>query len=289
MNWLAQHIVLSTSTIVALGILSIVLTLRFVPKLVGERMAGPASSITFSLVIGILFSVFLNNIYAVKRDLENRIWSAMQKHLEQIRPVLKADADDFERLSKKIYKDGSFTEPFATEREFKDSYGQIWKDNNPLASDLDSHFQDYAKERSEVRTELSRLDNDEKIPFEEVDNELKSEMTFQGSRTQVAFTILQNMLGFSPIVKLDTVGNSYSYVLGNYGGNSGGGPAPSEYVENIQVYKSFRITATQIKKAEVLRKRSDKLAERMHNLGIWARRLSENGFLSGQCVYLPTI
>ena len=99
MTWVSDHIVVVTAVLVLIGIALAVAIFAAVVRWVEHASAASAGSTGVSLVVAILFSVCLTQLWNYKRDRDQRIWTLRARHMQRLQPVLRLEADRLKGLA----------------------------------------------------------------------------------------------------------------------------------------------------------------------------------------------
>src|SRR5580698_9989457 len=101
MFWVIQHLLLATFVLILLAVGLVLLIVWVLSRIYSHEATRPqVISALVSLVVAILFSVILNNLYAVKRDRDNRLRTLRDQHFAQLRPILRAESSKLQEIAK---------------------------------------------------------------------------------------------------------------------------------------------------------------------------------------------
>src|SRR5260370_41023351 len=90
--------------------LAILIFLGLTPHYGDDDTRPQVGSALVSLVVAVLFSVILNNWYAVKMDRDNRLRAFRDQHLAQRKPVLRGESLKLAEIDDDMKKDGPITQ-----------------------------------------------------------------------------------------------------------------------------------------------------------------------------------
>jgi len=106
-----------------------------------------------SLIIAVLFSVLLNNLFALKRDRDARIRTLRDQHYAQLRPVLRTEAVKLQYIAEQMNKQRYITDVNKNSGEVHAEISDLlWPD--VISSDLSHHFPEYETGKRQLMADI---------------------------------------------------------------------------------------------------------------------------------------
>jgi hypothetical protein len=158
-QWAIQHLLVVTAIAVSLAIsLVLVIFLGLNRHYKHDATRSQVGSGMVSVVITVLFSVILSNLFAVKRDSDNRSRVLRDQHYAQLKPVLRTEADKLRDLAVNIKRQAHIDLVNSYETSREDTREMLWPD--VLSSDLGHHFPSYEQSKQKLVSDIEAQDND---------------------------------------------------------------------------------------------------------------------------------
>jgi hypothetical protein len=251
-DWMLDHTgLIAAVSVVTVGLFAVGLILYSVHVRKEEQKAKLAATATFvsSFVLTILTSVFLSNLFAQKRDRDQRVWNLSQQHLVRLKPVLRLDADRYDSIINGERVSGHVGLNAATmEKELDSLFAP-----DILSSHLLVHFPEYYQRKQSLRNEVKELDEEFNKTLELVRNEVKLPATGESRRVEVAQAVLQRCLKKGFGISLVIQESSYNYLA--VGSTTGGTGRPSpDMVAAFKAFQTFRDSKVQSQCDDMLRR-----------------------------------
>ena len=142
--WVLDHLVLLTvafaSAIIGLAGLGFYLTMT---RWTRRARAAHVLNVSTVLAAGAILSVTLNQMWAVRRDADGRIWAARVQHLQRLHALLQAEGAALDDLAHGLRERRYFT------LVANDARKAVWHDE-VLSPDVVNHFPEYFHEREDL-------------------------------------------------------------------------------------------------------------------------------------------
>jgi|SRR5579871_290376 len=289
MDWIIEHLVLTTLLTVIVAILAVVAIFWVLPKIYSHETRPQFASATASLVIAVLFSVILNNWYAVRRDRDNRLRALRDQHLSQLRPVLRKEAEQLRLVPTEIVKEGHLSK-VATVGIQADPQSLLWPD--VMSQDLPQHFPDYDQSKRRLLNQITEQDQAFRNLLNLVRGQIKPDRNLTPYWTEIAaMSFIVQCLGHGEGIKLRVSegGFSFSYLGGSQAvsGSENNPPRPSpDEVAAYRAFQSLHPDPVFMSYCERLKTGEDAIRAESENLVKRALLQSEMTVLSGTCEFV---
>lgn len=258
MTWLINHLVMVT-------VLMILLTLAIVGLLLWvaarfyhhEKTSAHVMSALTGVVITVLLSVHLNGLYALKRDRDARLRTLRDQHLAHLKPVLRTEASELQRIGDEIRRSAHVTLIGDKAARHAATVSRLWPEST-LSPDLQNHFPEY--------------DRDKRALLDEID-----------TQDQEFFALLLRIQTMLRPPEIPQQFGSSIYIIQKCAG------APVEIPEQVLMsyaYKSFKADVAMNSHCESLKQRAKVIADHVADLSKTALRLSEFTTLDGACQFM---
>lgn len=282
-DWMLDHTgVIAAVSVVTVGLFAGGLIIYSVHVRNEEQKAKLAATATFvsSFVLTVLTSVFLSNLFAQRRDRDQRVWNLSQQHLVRLKPVLRLDADRYDSIINGERVSGHVGLKAATmEKELDSLFAP-----DILSSHLGVHFPDYYQRKQSLRNEVKELDEEFNDALELVRNEVKLAPIGESRRVEVAQAVLQKCLKKGFGISLVIQESSYNYLaVGSTTGGSGQ-PLP-DMIAAFQAFRAFRDSKIQSRCDDIL-KRAEAIIGNATKLKQEVLMLAELTTLPNSCEYV---
>ena len=248
-------------------------------------MAAALSGSVANIVLGVVLGVWLNNLFALRRDREVRVWGLRQQHLARLQPILRADAERLDQLAKTMSAEGYLlnltdtSAPGVQQREH-----DFWE-ADILSNDLREHFRSYFDAKQSLRTAVRSQDQQfwETMRSVEKNGRLQK---YPSRVREVSVAVLDKCMGHGSGLRLIVNESGFNYI--SHGGALGGGSGkPSQdVVAAFSAFNSFRPSADLLKTCATLAQHADQLATRTQQLSTEAKALAEQTTLEGSCQFV---
>jgi len=292
MSWVIQHLAVVTVLIVLFAIGLVVLIFVGLHRLYRHEPTRPQfGSALVSLVIAVLFSVVLNNLYALKRDSDNRARALRDQHYAQLKPVLRAEAANLGEIASEMKKQAHITGVNNYEVITTDTAAMLWPD--VMSRDLERHFPAYDLSKRGLLEEISHQDQEFRGAMQVARTEIKPMPGLNTYWKEIAaMAFIERCLGRGPGLRLNVNQNGFSFEYwGASVGASGGAIPPRPDAGQVAAsrgYQSLRNAGALRTYCENLRQGARDIAERANALAERAKLLSQETVLPGKCEFLTT-
>src|SRR5204863_1432704 len=128
MSWMIAHLLLTTALLVVVAVGCVISILSLLHRVYAHEPTRPQfGGFLATLVITVLFSVFLNNLFALKRDRDNRLRSLRDQHYAQLRPLLRSESAKLKGIADQISNERRISDPVQTSTVAKgDLSSRLW-------------------------------------------------------------------------------------------------------------------------------------------------------------------
>jgi hypothetical protein len=278
-DWLSNHLIITTLVLVVVAVSAALLIFQSTRTQFSAAMVG--------LIVTVLFSVFLNNLFALRRDRDGRMRTMRDRHLDQIRPILRLEADRLGALSIDMTRLRRLSEArTAVEARQASLERIIWPD--VISPDLAHHFPDYDSAKRHLRDMVDAYDHDLEKFLAALAPRVTIAPEWNGWIDNIANTKTMECLGISLGMQLtvhDGGGYSFSYSGGSTT-NSAGAPSPDQ-VAAYGAYQSMAVDDTISARCVKLKRDGDTVATSASKLSAQALVLAQHITLTGDCEFLP--
>lgn len=280
--WPLEHLIVVT-VVAAVAIIALACTGFYlsIKKLPGHAVAGHVVNVTVSIATTIIFAIALNQLWTVKRDRDQRVWTARGQHLQRLQHVLRKESESLNVLARGL-REGRYFALVAN-----DARQAIWQDD-VLTTDVERHFPQYFREREQLIRRILEHDGEVHRIRQVVSASLHlTEMT-EPYRSELVPALVNKCGGSGPAVALPRAGDSYT-LSGVWGTPSGSG-SPPQFIsmrEAIRAYEQYRCVPDLSRACQSLLDRAEDLADAASSLSEAARSYAEETILPGSCTYAP--
>lgn len=293
MFWAYDHPISISLGVVFFALVLVLFLFRIAPLVLRDAHLRPqlASSIA-SIVIAVFIGVFLNNVLQGQRAREARRDALRDQHLNQLRPVLKSEAQSLQALATTIQSQGYLAGPRPDPvNDPRNLDARIWPET--MSADLRNHFVEYDDTKKALLKDAKDQEDEFRASVADLSDSIPSKrLPEMYWRDVVAVSFIRKCMGIGNGVVL-TVSPSYPGNLGSYGfgdafgGGSGGGPPPPERVAEFAAYQNLKPTKAVFAHCDSLKERSSKIVAESSALSKQALVLSEGTVvLKGDCPFL---
>ena len=277
--WIVDHLVLVTviavMLLVAIAGGGLWLAVRKFP---GHPAAMAAVSVATSIAIGALFTVTLNNAWAMKRDLDQAERALRADHLRRLQPVLRAEAARLGDMARKL-EDTAY---LALEHGY--ARAVIWQDD-VMAPDLRSHFPDYFNGRERLLARIMRHDAAYQRVTDDIGRTLSLSPGAQSYRSGLVASLVNKCVGIGEVFKLQITGTDvyFSWALGGGGGSLGDVTGLKQAAD---AFDRYRFATSMTKDCRNLQQQAREMAADAKDLASGATAAAEETVLRGSCKYV---
>jgi len=250
-------------------------------------MAASVASAAASIVIGAMFTVVLNQLWAMRREHDDRVWVLRGQHLQRLHPILQTDAGRLTDLGGMLVKYGRLS---PTGPDLKGSVQEGDKTLNllygdVLSHDLKSHYSEYDQQKEKVIERVSAHDRQFLDMAEAIRQELRIPGEAEKHRLEIALGVIERCMHLGPGITMTLTSGSFNYTspISSNGGNS---PPPPDIVAARDGFNAYHPSARVNSACEELRSQADGLGKQLTDLSAEARRLAEQTILLGDCPYV---
>ena len=254
--WPLEHLILLTIlaavAVIALACVGFSLSVRKFP---GHPVAAQVVSVSLSMAITIIFSVALNQLWAAKRDMDQRAWTARTQHLQRLQLLLRTEADSLTGIARTL-REGRYVAAAANEARTT-----VWQDD-VLTTDVERHFPEYFREREQLISGILDYDRE----FERLRHVVSGSLQLADATEPYRSDLLPALVN-------------------KCGGT--GAPGMSFTHDAGRTYEQYRCTPDLSRACQRLFERAADLADAASLASETARRYAEETVLHGSCTYAP--
>lgn len=293
MTWLLQHLIIASAALVVIAVLITLAVFRMIHHVYPHESTRPQfAAALVSLSLTVLFSVFLNNLFATKRERDTRYWSLQDQHFTQLKATLRTESEKLQALAKQIEEQGHVASVtldvgFAS----ADPGTLLWPD--VMSPDLRNHFPAYERTKHELLDEVNIQDREFKDLLAAIQTRLKPPVSSPYWRDIISVSVVEQCIGHGNGITLSVSANGYSFdTFGGGGSNSGGGPNPPrpspDQVAAYGAYKSLRVhpIPEMVSHCTALKTRAQNIADKARSLSTEALLLAQGTALTGSCEFV---
>jgi uncharacterized protein YlxW (UPF0749 family) len=279
-------LVFSTLLLVSLAVVIALVVFRYAHQIYPHQSTQvPFAAAIVSLIVTVLLSVFLSNLFALHRGREDRAHALRDRHFEQLRPTLRREADQLKGLAQEMRQAGRL-DAVKEEREarLRGLRAHFWPDL--ISADLDTHFPEYASVKRTLAKDIEVYDSSlvELIP--DVESQVVMSEAHQRWKSIIALSKMAACTehGDGMVLSVQDGGSfNFSYFQGTV---SGSGPPAGEFVEAFRSYNQLHVGPKILAACEKLKQTSRLLAERAEELANRAVLLTYRTALTGNCEFV---
>jgi hypothetical protein len=280
--WPLEHLIIAT-ILAAVAIIAVACTGFYLSmkKLSGHAAAGHVVNVTVSVATTIIFAIALNQLWTVKRDRDQRVWTARGQHLQRLQQALRKESESLTVLARGLREGRYFT------LVANDARQAIWQDD-VLTTDVERHFPQYFREREQLIRRILEYDGEVHRIRQVVSASLHLTELTEPYRSELVPALLNKCGGAGPGIALTGAGDSYTS-SGARGTLSGSG-SPPQFIsmrEAIRTFEQYRCAPDLSRACQSLLDLADDLADAASSLSEAARRYAEETVLHGSCTYAP--
>jgi hypothetical protein len=242
-------------------------------------IAVPAVNSAVSIAIAIILSVSINQLWAAKRDRDQRVWSASQQHLQRLQAVLRAEGDRLSGVGKTLTSSGYVSSTPS------DSLHAFWLEDT-LSDDVGVHFPDYFRVREDFLRSIPEHDAKYERLVTHAVRELRLPADAEGMRSQIVDSVIDHCLNNGPGISFTESPGGFTFNWA-HGGKSGSGEEVTAYRAAANAYKALKLSAELSDSCRQTRDDAVRLATEAFRLARLARKSAEQTALHGECSYLP--
>jgi hypothetical protein len=291
MLWTLDHLLFVTVIAFLCGMLIVVLIFVFLTRHYpheGTRAAFGSGLVT--LVASVIFTVVINNLYAMKRDRDSRLRNLRDQHYSQLKPVLKTESSKFTQIGADIERWGHITQLDRWDFVNDDLQSLVWPD--VLSRDLGNHFADYDRSKRLLVEQVQADTKEFREATETVSQELTPFVHLDPYwRSVDSYAFVMKCIGIGNGVRVQIRPDGYSFETpGSNGSASGGGPNPPrpspDQIEAAKAYASLRLNPELDRQCDSLKSRVTAIRDLTTELSKRAELLSESTVLPGDCEFI---
>lgn len=155
MSWALDNVLLVTAVMIVVGIAAALLAFITIVKKFGHYGGAAASggSAVVSLVIAVLFTVGINQLWAARRGRDAHALARRMEHFHRLQLVLREEGKRLQSWVAPIQSAGYLKSGGQISRE------QVWADD-VLSPDVERHFPDYFRARESFLTAIVQHDTE---------------------------------------------------------------------------------------------------------------------------------
>jgi len=287
MTFILNHLLLVTFALIVIAIAIAIGVYQHFHRVYPDQTTRPAvASAIVGIVVTVLFSVLLNNLFASKRDRDSRLWTLTQRHIERLSPLLVADSKTFVSIADQLRRRGFFMDLTGKPDQIQAGQKSTWWPD-VMSEHLAVHFPDYYKSREALRAELNAHDEEFRKSLLLVEDRITSYDPRGTWKRWISLSVLEKCLGKGPGMTLTVTGTNFSYTTPGGGSGSGSGhQPPRELISGVRAFQAFEPSTELISACERLRQRSDYLESKLRELAQSSLVLAEQTNLHGPCSFV---
>lgn len=286
-SWVLEHVVavsIITILILSLGDIAV---FRYIHRLHPDNPTRSAlASLVVNIIPAVLISLWLNNLFALRRDLNERIWALRLQHLARLRPVLHKDAQNLEEIAKRAHFEARVTDATQQQAVIQAAATSLWEPD-VMSSDLREHFPEYYQEKEKLRAEVEAQDRDFRDVFSLVEPQVRLFGCPAHRTREISLAILQKCLGRGPGVTLHISPGGFSYSSPGGAISTSGNAKPwRDILSAVRAFRSFKPDPELLSRCEGLRQRAEAIQVKANNLSKESTLLAEQNTLKGSCPFV---
>lgn len=292
MTWVIQHLLVVTFFIVALAIVLVLLIFLGPTRIYGhEQTRSQFGSALVSLLVAVLFSVILNNLYAVRRDRDSRLRNLRDQPYAQLKPVLHTESAKLAEVAQQMQNWAHITRVDQYENIQGEPWAMLWPD--VMSGDLRNHFSDYDQSKHTLLSQIEAQDQEFREAVALGEQEIKPTGVDPYWREVDAVSYVEQCVGRGNGVKLRIMESGYSF---EYWGASVGGSGPAanpprpspDQVAAFRAFRALRPDSALKEHCESLKLRAEVIIRAAQELSKEAQLRSESTILKGACDFLKS-
>ncbi len=293
MTWLVHHLIVTSVNVVIIAVLLTLAVFRLIHHVYPhEGTRAQFATALVSLSVTVLFSVFLNNLFAAKRERDGRYWALRDQHFAQLKVILRTESEKLQALAKQIEEQGHVG-PITKDVGFAsaDPKTLLWPD--VISSDLGNHFPQYEHRKRMLSEEINAQDEEFLNLSSAIQAQLKPPVASPYWKDTISVSTVEECIGHGNGTILTVTENGYSFGTwgGSVGGSGGGAnpprPAPDQ-VAAYEAYKSLRAhpVPEMVTHCKNLNTRAHNIADQAKSLSKEALLLAQGTALTGNCEFV---
>lgn len=291
MPWVIQHLLLMTCFIVAFAVGLVVLVLLVLTRIyTHEATRFQFGSGLVSILVAVLFSVILSNLYAVRRDRDNRLRALRDQHFGRLRPVLRTESAKLQEIATLVAQRAHISGVTQYQNVLTIAEDALWPD--VMSRDLGEHFPAYDRSKRNLLSEIKSQDEEFRAALSDAERHIKPIANLDPYWREVAaMSFVEFCTGRGEGMKLRISEGGYTFKYwGAETGGSGGGltpPRPSpDQVVAFRAYQSLRRDDFLASRCDNLKRRAEAIVHTAQELSREAQLQSESTILKGTCDFL---
>jgi hypothetical protein len=284
-GWILDHLILISLLTIGAVLASVIGIFRYFHRLYREESTRPAiAGAVVNIIFAVLFSLWLNNLFALKRERDARLWGLRQEHLNRLRPVLRTDAQQLRALADRMTALGYLAAPWGDATSAQQEYDHFWS-HDVLAAHLLLHFREYYQARENLRMLVVLQDKEYRDALAQIESKFTSSPSSLVRRTELSLSLLERCTGEGPGITLETFKDAFNYRSRGHTVTGRGRP-PRDIVATVRAFQAFQPDPA-------ISGLCSSLSCRSHTITVSARKLSERAALlaegtnlEGTCKYV---
>lgn len=284
-GWVLDHLILISLLTIGVVFVAVIAVFRYFHRLYRDESNRPAlAGAVVNIIFAVLFSLWLNNLFALKRDRDGRLWSLRQQHLDRLRPVLRTDAQRLRNLADRMATLGYLAAPWGNATSAQQEYESTWS-HDVLAAHLVLHFREYYEARENLRLLVVLQDREYRDALAQLEHKFTSSQSQLVRKSELSLSLLERCTGKGPGMILETFGYAYNFTSRGHATTGRGNP-PAEIVATVRAFQSFVPERSLLSLCTSLSSRSDAVRLEAARLSADAALLAEQTVLQGSCEYV---
>ena len=287
MSLIVQHLIIVTFLIVIFAVGLVVLIFLGLTRIYKhEPTRSQFGSALVSLLVAVLFSVILNNLYAVRRDRDSRLRNLRDQHYTQLKSVLRTESSKLAEVAEQITKWAHITRVDQYENIQGDASAMLWPD--VMSGDLRNHFATYDQSKHSLLSQIEAQDQEFRETVALAEKEIKPTGVDPYWREVNAVSYVEECVGRGNGVRLKVTegGFSIEYWGASVGASGGGTHPPRPSPDQVAAFRAFRSLKPDVSLGPhcgSLKRRAEGIIRAAQELSKEAQLQSEATILKGTC------
>lgn len=286
MLWIINHL-LFVSVLIILYAIALVAMIVWIFHLIYRHQATKPQLVTALISIAItgLFSVFLNDLYAMKRDRDSRIRTLRDQHFSQLRTALRAETVKLQQLAATVNAQGRFASVPQYESKPVPAEDFLWPD--VMSHDLAEHFPAYQQAKLHLLSEIDTQDAEFRTALSYAEEQLKPAAHMDTYwRNAVVMSSAESCVGRGNGIRIEVKDQGYTFAQWGSNGSAAGKPSREQWA----AYHAFEKLSQggPPKFCQSMRERAETIVNDARTLSKEAQLESESTILKGTCEFLKS-
>lgn len=286
MLWTLDHLLLVTLVAIFAAVLLVVCIFlglhRHYPHEATRTGIGTAG---VSIVVAVLFTVVLNNLYALRRDRDSRLRNLRDQHYTQLKPVLRTESSNLAHVSEEMARLAHLTQIGQWDNTNENPPGLLWPD--VLSRDLRNHFPEYDQSKRALISQIQAQDQEYGETRDFAQRQIDSVKLDPYWKVIDSQAFVLKCLGRGHGVQLRVEPGNFYFETGFSSAGGSGQPSPDQ-VAAASAFGLMKMDADLSKHCESLKARADSIQNTSKELARQAELLGESTILPGDCGFITS-